>query len=45
MLNHGQVAATPDRIGRSDLDVHVFVNRVMVDGSYHFSGVRHLSAD
>lgn len=45
MLIHGQVAATPDRIGRSDLDVHVFVDRVMVDGAHHSSRVRTLSAD
>lgn len=45
MLNHGQVAATPDRIGRSDLDVHVFVDRVMVDGTHHSNGPRPLSAD
>ena len=45
MLIHGQVAATPDRIGRSDLDVHVCVGRVMVDGAHHSSRVRPLSAD
>ena len=45
MLIHGQVAATPDRIGRSDLDVRVFVDRVIVDGAHHSSRVRPLSAD
>ena len=45
MLFHGQLAATPDRIGCSDLDVHVFVDRVMVDGAHHSNGVRSLSAD
>lgn len=45
MLNHGQVAATPGRLGRSDLDVHVFIDRVMVDGAHHSSRVRPLSAD
>ena len=45
MLNHEHVAATPDRLGRSDLDVHVFVDRVVVDGAHHSCRVRHLSAD
>lgn len=45
MLEHGQVATTPDRIGRPGHDIHVFVNWLVVDGPHHFSGVRHLSAD